>query len=496
MSLGGYSGRRRGRSGCGLAALAALGVAGGLGLALLLAVPRVVAVSPRPGEESAGSRGPVRLTFSTVMDTGSVEAGLRLEPARPGRFRWERNGLTFVPDEGWPPGTAVTMTLEGARSQRGLPVVGREVWTFMVGQRRLAYLSGDPSNLWLTEVEPAGDGTTPAARVLTAEPAGIYDYAISPDGTQLVYSARRPDGGSDLRVVAADSGAADGAVPAGGRDLLACPGEACIGPSFSPDGTRLAYQRHSLVTGVSGSLDLGPSRVHVLELTGAASLQAGADQVLSEGEARFPRWGPDGRLTYLDLQRSAIVVAGLATGAITYVPSTSGEMGTWSPDGQYLVYPELYFPPEPTPDAASGAEPENSDRFYSYLVRVTVATNATTSLSGSGVVDDASPAFSPAGDWLAFGRKALYLGQWTPGRQLWLMRADGSLAHALTADPLYNHSAFRWSPDGTSLAYMRFDTSEPGAPAEVWVIDRLLAGEPASGPRLILAGAYLPEWLP
>jgi Tol biopolymer transport system component len=78
------------------------------------------------------------------------------------------------------------------------------------------------------------------------------------------------------------------------------------------------------------------------------------------------------------------------------------------------------------------------------------------------------------------------------------MRPDGTNAHPLTADPLYNQSAFTWSPDGGQLAYMRFNTNDPGELAEVWLIDVDAAGAAgigAAGPRRLVQG-YLPEWLP
>ena len=90
------------------------------------------------------------------------------------------------------------------------------------------------------------------------------------------------------------------------------------------------------------------------------------------------------------------------------------------------------------------------------------------------------------------------LDQWTPGRQLWLMRPDGTGAYALTAKPLYNHSAFTWSPDGRRLAYMRFNTADQTAPAEIWLVSIAAAGAAgaeASAPHRLVQG-YLPEWLP
>ena len=176
-------------------------------------------------------------------------------------------------------------------------------------------------------------------------------------------------------------------------------------------------------------------------------------------------------------------------------------MGTWSPDGNFMVFPEIVMAPEPTPvptQLQGEGDSSAANPFYSYLLRVAIATNDTQNLSGAGVLDDASPVYSPAGDWLAFGRTLQVNNQWTPGRQLWLMRPDGSGAHPLTGDPLYNQSAFTWSPDGALIAYMRFNTSDPGAPAETWLIDVDAAGAAGTGPagpRKLVQG-YLPEWLP
>jgi Tol biopolymer transport system component len=483
MSLGGSYGRRPGPGLGAWAALGALGLLVGLAVALFIVWPRLVSTFPPAGAQFVSSRSPIRLSFNGPMDQASVEAALKTTPGLPGSLAWEGNTLSFIPADSWPLSTTVTVSLAGARSQRGLPLLGANTWTFTVGERRLAYLAGAPTpNLWLTTVSA---GAAPQA--LTQELVGVYDFAISPDGTRVAYAARRADGGADLKLINIDG--------SGLQDLAACAGDACISPMFSPDGARLAYQRHALVSGPGGEVSFGESQVY-LHTLGAG----GEDTVVSDGAGRFPHWGPDGRLAYLDTNRQAIAVLDLAGGGVTYVPNTSGEMGTWSPDGVFIVFPEIIIPPEPTHAPGQTEEPEASTPFYSYLLRVNIATNEPFNLSGEGVVDDASPVYSPSGGWLAFGRKLQVDGQWSPGRQVWLMRPDGSEAHPLTADPLYNQSAFTWSTDGGLLAYMRFNTNDPGEPAEIWLIDVDTAGEaPAAGaeggPRRLAQG-YLPDWLP
>jgi Tol biopolymer transport system component len=485
MSLGGPS-RRPGAGLATWAMLAGVGLLAGLGLALYLSLPRLDATSPRSGAQFVSSRAPVRLTFNRPMDHASVESALQLTPAQPGTFDWQGQTLTYIPAEPWPLSSTVTISLAGGRSQRGLPLLGNVSWTFTVAERRLAYLAGtsDP-NLWISTVRGGAD-----PQALTSEPVGVYDYGISPDGTQIAYGARRADGGADLRLVNVDG--------SGITNLVLCPAAACISPAFSPDGRRLAYERHTLVAGLNGEPSLGPAQVHVRDLA------AGTEQAISDSDTRFPRWGADGRLAFLDTTRQAVVVKDLASGAVTYVPDASGEMGTWSPDGKFMVYPEIVLPPEPTPVPTNaqggGGEDASSftNPFYSYLLRVNIATNDTLNLSGSGVLEDESPVYAPSGAWLAFGRTLQVNNQWTPGRQLWLIRPDGTEAHPLTGDPLYNHSAFTWSPDGALVAYMRFNTTDPAAPAEIWLIDvdpAGTAGAGVAGPRKLVQG-YLPEWLP
>jgi Tol biopolymer transport system component len=348
-------------------------------------------------------------------------------------------------------------------------------WSFAVGPLSRAYLAGDPPKLYLTPVE--GD---PAPLALTAEPYGVYDYAIRPDGTQFAYAARRADGGADLRLVNTDG--------TGLTDLLLCPGEACVSPAFSLDGLRLAYQRHVLVAGLTGAPGLGAAHVYV------RTLATGLDELMSDAEARFPRWAPDGRLGYLDTGREAVVIHDLTTGALTFVPNASGEMGTWSPDG--CTWSTLNWPSPPC-RRATPRRRRATGAFFTYHARHAGHQRALT-FWRSGHRGRASPAYSPSGGWIAFGRKLQIRDQWTPGRQLWLMRPDGTGAYALTADPLYNHSAFTWSPDGRLLAYMRFQTADQSAPAEIWLVSVAAAGSAGAGapaPHRLVQG-YLPEWLP
>jgi dipeptidyl aminopeptidase/acylaminoacyl peptidase len=167
----------------------------------------------------------------------------------------------------------------------------------------------------------------------------------------------------------------------------------------------------------------------------------------------------------------------------------------WSPDGLTFVFPEITFVPE-----ALDADPEAPPQFYSHLRQVAAADGSSVDLSGSEgfLVEDAGPAYSPDGRWIAFSRRGLASETWTPGRQVWRMRSDGAEALPLTDAASLNHAAVSWSPDGTRIAYMLFDQLNPTQPAEMrwqWVDGNeggLIPVPESDAP----AGGYAPAWIP
>lgn len=478
------------RSAILLPLLAALGVAVGLGAAATFAAPRIASVSPAPGATGISALAPVEIAFTRPMRPESAQERFSVTGGVRGAFEWQGNTLVFRPQDGWPMGSLVTVRLAaGSRSTGGLPVLSAWEWSFTIGQPRVAFLlkAGDQDNQgnqWINVWAALAGGGEP--RQITQEAGAVYDFAPSPDGTQIAYSVRRADGGADLRLVRADGQDA--------RDLLPCPGEACVSPAWSPDGATIAFERRPLRAGVSGQTIHGDPIVWLLDMTTGQSAPLGENPGDLTGS---PRWSPDGsRLAYYDRTLGAIAVHDFRSGAVSFIPATSGEMGSWSSDGAAIVFPEILFSeqgdagPTPAPGATPGAEGEGRDRFYSHLLRVNVATNEMLDLSGEALVEDLSAAYSPTGEWIAFARKFVD-ERWTPGRQLWLMRADGGDQHPLTADPNYNHSAILWSRDGRSLIFQRFDVTAAATPAEIWAIN-------ADGAdlRRIISGGYLPAWLP
>lgn len=465
--------------------LAFIGLIGGLLLAAWLAAPRLEERLPAPGSEGVAGKAVIGLGFNQPMNRSSVESRLTITPAVPGHIAWDGNRLEFEPDAFWPAGQLVQVRLRGgAASARGLPLWGTVEWTFRTGSPRVVYLwpSTSPADVYARAPQ---DESAPARLTHTA--FGVQDFSVGKNGELIAYAAFRQDGGADVRLLDLVSGS----------DQLAytCPqGRACVAPSLSTDGRWLAFETAVMRPGPSGRLQPGETQVWLLDLSKAdpARPVAPADHVTAQ-----PAWSPSGWLEYYDASLSALTLvdpnAGAQAAPLTQVPSGLGDIGTWSPDGAYLAFAELVFPVETALATATPSSAEGPPIFYSHIQRLAVAHGTMDDLTGNGtgLVEDASPAYSPDGVWIAFGRKYLEPARWTLGRQLWLMRADGSDARPMTNEPSLNHSTFVWSPDSKMLAFMRFDEGDFNKPSEIWWMDI----ERGQAQQLVVGG-YSPVWIP
>jgi Tol biopolymer transport system component len=173
----------------------------------------------------------------------------------------------------------------------------------------------------------------------------------------------------------------------------------------------------------------------------------------------------------------------LQTGDLHQFGNEWGAAPVWSPDGQHLVSPELVLVGE---------------EMVVWLVRIDVDGEQAEVISSGeeepAQVRDEAPAWAPDGEWIAFGRQSFGQEHGTPGRQPWVMRPDGSGDHQLLTEPMADHFAFAWRPDGEGLAYVRSDLSQGAQPipdVSVWFY-----GFSDKRAVLIAQDGVLPKWLP
>jgi len=216
-------------------------------------------------------------------------------------------------------------------------------------------------------------------------------------------------------------------------------------PSWSPDGTRLAFQSDR-----SGNWE-----IYVLQADGS-----GGSRLTNNADADMsPAWSPGGRHLAFQSDRGggwSIYTMNADGTEVTRLATAlpDGEEPAWSPDGSRLALVSRS-------DGNAEIYVVNADG--SGLLRLT-----------ENAADDEHPSWSPDGTRLAFASERD--GNW----EIYTMNADGTGVARLTDHPAADRSP-AWSPDGGSIAFV----SERDGNAEIYRMDvegnhlRRLTQEPA-----------------
>lgn len=425
---------------------------------------RITRTSPAMDAEQAPTRSVIAITFSEPMSATTVEQRLRVTPPVSGTWRWNGSTVFLAASQLLQPDTRYTVTLaSGAVSARGRAVLRDLTWTFRTSHPRVIYLAPASGRANLFVMDPR-DGTT---QRLTDEPHGIYDFAVSPDGSRIAYSADRdaenPE--RDIYVINRDG--------SGRERLVTCDGQVCQAMSWSPDGRRIAFERRMLVQGVVGRSP-GPGRIWLADVDTKEIAPLFED---SQQIASLPRYAPSGdKLAFYDVGANTIVVLDLAANQRVELPSVLGDPGTWSPDGSQIIYPEL--------------EAFDVGR-YDQLLRADLITNVITPVTPLEPARNSGAVWSPLGDVVVFGRQEAGGSGGILGPQMWLIAPDGSNMRRLTSEPEISHGAFAWSPDGQWIAVQRYNLLEINALPELWLFKT-----DGSARRRLVTDATQPAWLP
>ncbi len=203
-------------------------------------------------------------------------------------------------------------------------------------------------------------------------------------------------------------------------------------PAWSPDGGRIAYVHRT--------------STHNPELVVAAHDGTNPKTLVSVEKSHTlasPAWSPDGnRIAFISNKEGSANVYVADVEQLDVKRITNLEKGqsvwhpTWSPDGKRLTY-ALF--------AKGGNGIEIVDLTTSTATHLTQH-DKHEHVAGQPV-EDADPAWSPDGDWIAFSsnRDGKYA--------IFLVRPDGSDLRRLLFNSNYNFFDPVWEPDGKRLAF-------------------------------------------
>lgn len=334
---------------------------------------------------------------------------------------------------------------------------------------QLAYLwpSDGPADLYALDVHSG------VINRLT-EGAAVLDFSRNTNHSSIFISA--DDGQAGSRIFQLHlAGPLAGQGP---QLMIECPLATCRLAQASPDEAWLAYERVPL----EQSGEPVRSTVWLFSMSLRQSHTAGTQNHTTSR----PTWSADGWLAFYDHDAQAYILLDPESGHQSALPNQTGEAGSWHPDSQAFVAPEVFI------EITGLLEPVTS----SQLIRFDLSDSERSLLSQYDLsqaldVEDSHPVFSPDGSRIVYSRRYLDPARWTPGRQMWLMTADGSLAQALSDEPAYNHYDFAWHPDGSQIAFVRSDPTQLIQPPELWLVD-----SDGSDPIQLVIGGYSPAWIP
>ncbi len=342
---------------------------------------------------------------------------------------------------------------------------------------RVAYLypaTNSPQNVWMAEV-----GNPDAREQVTFSENGVYDFDVSPNGDWLAFSERGEAGIVNLRLKDMRGGAV--------IDLADCESQEayCTTPVFSPDGSKLAYQRSESFSG-----SYGLSRIWLMDMT---SGNYETDRLIADSRVvgHSPVWAANGNTIAFyssDVREPGILIFDFlprdgSDAQLRFIPSSHGAMGTISPNGERIIFPEIAL---------------RGEQFFTHLRIADLRSKSFAAFTDpDGPADDVNARWNPNGQTVALARR--YTDKrWTAGHQLYLRSANDE-NEALTPilyDQRYSTSYFRWNQNGERLVMQRLPLNGGNGAdkrqrvPEIWTYD-LESGNSSK----IAENAFVPQWV-
>ncbi|MEM7333842.1 MAG: hypothetical protein AAF490_17270 [Chloroflexota bacterium] len=321
-------------------------------------------------------------------------------------------------------------------------------------QQHILYMGWDENSvLQLFTFEVA----TQESEQLTRLEDGISEYQLAGNQREVAYVSNNQNQISQIWLMTLNGRFR----PTSNENILSCENSNCAQLVWAPDGRRLIYEKRSVENGAMGQ----PSLWWLDTETGnTIDVLPDVDKPASAASI-----SPDGKwLTYNVSSEERVYGFNFENGRFIFIQGAMGTPTVWHPTNDTFLINDLNIAVLHGDEGDDHQEHSHDFAESVHLFNVEVLAERRNALTEAAQVDDASPTYSPDGEWILFGRK---LVRTNTGRQLWLMRADGSEKQALTDSINIHHSVVSWSGNGRFILYQMIDLLDNSKPPSLWMME-------------------------
>ncbi|MBI9043202.1 MAG: hypothetical protein JEZ06_01880 [Anaerolineaceae bacterium] len=298
---------------------------------------------------------------------------------------------------------------------------------------------------------------------LTHAPAGIQDYVLSPDHSQILYTSFNEEGGYDLWLTDLKN--------ENKEKIIECQDFYCINIQWSSNGERIYFEKNEF-----------PSESNPLGLPGIwwIDLETRKDYNFFE-ESQLYAYGlrlsaDENWVSFISSGSGEVQFYNVETQENFSLVTRAGRPITWHPGNQSFLFTDI---------------DEREDRFLTVLLLYDLKTLEATRITGD-LEEDNWANWSADGQNLALTRRLFdNSGNLSLGDYIFVKYPDQKDAAQITNQENFIHGKPNWSPDNAYLLYHRYPLKVANANAEICLLN-ISTGEL----EVLVDHASQPVWLP
>ncbi len=354
-----------------------------------------------------------------------IEDSFHIKPEILGTWTWLEDDLVvWQPDQPLPIGQAVQFGFEQTDSQQ--PKLKSVNWDANVRSPEIVFLQAVESG---KEIFSLSLAEPESVKQLSNTQGLVIDFAVSPNGEQIIFSQTNSQLGADLWLMDRDGKASN--------MVLDCGVDQCSNLDWHPIRDEILFTiEKNIATNSQSSWDF-PSP-QILNLVDGSTQPVLKDPL---SYAYDPVWSSNGQwITFWRGENLGIEIVHALSKETIFRDIRSDDTGCWSPNERYFYYSKV---------------PEEGIPIVSIIYQLEIFTVQQSFYTGSDLYELGYnyyyPECHPQGEGLM---AVVQVDPLIPQRELWWINSDNSYTKVYS-DFTKMVTQFKWSPDGRQGIFLR-----------------------------------------